>query len=179
MGTVALVRVGNLTVVDPTTRPAFNLLKPDLTYVYTKRLPDPLARAARAAGASQYEQSERVFYSTDPENRLVFPRGLTERVRDKLRKNGYGVTYSAESVKSQYDPPVDWNVPDWERVTSQFEFREGNREMLEIMLKEDYGRIDCTTGYGKTWTMGAYSLLLPRARIFVVAKAAQTVAERS
>lgn len=100
------------------------------------------------------------------------PFGFWKLVRSALVEAGYVVKfkdlYPADPKKFE----VNWNN------IKNYELRVGQKEFINKILKNRCGRIDCPTGFGKSFMIGIIAALLPRARIDVVTTRISVLAER-
>jgi superfamily II DNA or RNA helicase len=62
----------------------------------------------------------------------------------------------------------------WERLKDN-DWRWRQREILEIMLQEDFGRFGCPPGYGKSWLVGQFCKLVPKAKIDITTTSADVI----
>lgn len=103
------------------------------------------------------------------ENVLSIPSGFWYRLHQFLKKRN--VPHNFQYIKiSQMKP--DKFQPDWEKLNREFQFREGQKECLELLDRIDRGVVNAATGWGKTEVITMIASLYPKARIFVVARQA-------
>lgn len=92
--------------------------------------------------------------------------GFWDVVYKTLIDMGYKVEYvdsrPAKEMSGIYTPV-------WENI-SHIDLRSGQREFLEAMVANQFGRFDCGTGFGKSFLISLIAMIWPRARISVVTK---------
>jgi hypothetical protein len=80
----------------------------------------------------------------------------------------------SRDLKPPQDPSIF--VPQWDRV-KDFKFRYRQREILEELLKRNYGRIDAPVGAGKSTLMRLIPRLLPRAKIAIATMSVDVITD--
>ncbi len=169
---VRLYKSGNMFFLDPTTDEIFELLRPLLTFETKMRHHGWQAAQRKRSGLSVEERKQHAMFELDQYQRFVAMFGYWKLVRDALRAAGY-------QVICKDTRPIDPKKlkPYWENL-DDIQFRDNQKEMLDILLKHPCGRIDCAPGFGKTFSIGCFARLLPRARIDIVSKRASVIRDR-
>jgi len=157
-------RKGLLLTTDTTNRAARRLIESSLCYdreVYLR------GKEAKRAGRSvvieevacfDYAQDETGVY---PEM-LCCAAGWIPKLRSVLTHAGFGV----KVINRTPHKNPDIFVPRWDRLKG-ITLRWRQDEVINTILKYDYARVDCPTGYGKSWMIAAICQLLPQARIHI------------
>lgn len=103
------------------------------------------------------------------DNTFSIPSGFWYRLHQFLKKRN--IPHKFNYVKLN-QVKVEQLTPDWGKVEREFQFREGQKECLELVDRLDRGIINAATGWGKTEVISMICALYPKARIFVVARQA-------
>jgi superfamily II DNA or RNA helicase len=170
---IDILRTGSLIALDPTTPRVHDLIAPQLTYTTKKFLRGRELFAARKARRSAVVEETYQCYDEDRRGRLTTNYGFLDRIRGTLEKEGYRVRF--KDLWPHPNPGV--LVPRWERVLDDpdIRLRYGQKKILKITEAYDRARIDCPTGYGKSYAIGLICLLYPKARIDVLADAVAVI----
>jgi len=83
--------------------------------------------------------------------------GYYQRIKTALDDLGIASTYEDRTKRREF-------TPNWAGL-KDFSFRYRQEECLRLITESPYGRIQCPTGYGKTFLLLALCLLYPKARI--------------
>lgn len=172
--TVVLIRKLMLTSVDITDLPyrVCDELQECLSYQKVDYLRGREAVLAVKQGRSRmvFETRHCFSFATGEDGReyLTFLRGFMPRVSQFLKARGYrvlveeyGTTLSQEAKKRL--------TPNWDNLFRfDIKFRPRQDELLALMASREFGRIDCPTGYGKSFMIGCNALIYPQAKIDVV-----------
>lgn len=156
---VRCVRRGPLLVIQDVSPGVLRLVQDQLTYNYLKY--DRQCRPPRMRAIP----TECFSVIDDPDG--LVPRqihaaaGYYARLRDAFRRAGYRV-FIKDGTPAPAHPEA--YVPQWDALQG-LELRPGQGEILEKMAAALGGRICCATGWGKSWLLGAFCRLFPRARI--------------
>lgn len=79
------------------------------------------------------------------------------------------------SVVRERDHRIAENTrADWSRIDAS-EFRNGQQPILEAMVEADRGRLVLAPAVGKSWFIGCYARLMPKARILVSTKSKEVL----
>lgn len=155
---------GSLLVVETLTPQLRGILEQTLTYNHLEFLRGQ--RAAEIGKSMLVHQVPCYRYQTDPHGVLptvmVTASGYLKLLAKTLREQGFRPVLKDVTPRDR-----DWVFePDWSRV-ADVNFRWMQREVLELMIKSQGGRICCPTGYGKSFLIRNLAKLLPKARIDV------------
>ena len=107
--------------------------------------------------------------ATNPQ-KLITNYGYYPRVKNELLGLGYRVAF--KDLTPHPNPSVF--EPLWSR-TKNVAWRHKQKETIEAILSNPYGRIDCPTGYGKSFIIQQIARLLPKATIHVTTKGAKVI----
>jgi len=170
---VVIYKSGNFLLVQPTTDVIFSILKPALSF-------DELVTAHSWADKRQCEIDgvpyTRVVTHTlleiDHKERVVAPFGFWKLVKQTLTKAGYDVRFKDLTPQNPENFKVYW------KNISQYKLRVGQKEFIKKVLNSRCGRIDCPTGFGKSFMIGIIAALLPKARIDIVTTRLSVLRER-
>lgn len=141
--------------------------------VYQRKMPKKgLARVlAGKDGTSQYEQ-ETFNMASEMPRQIVLPLGFRYRIDQLLRAAGYTTEFVRLKAERPFPPKEGWQIPNWDCLRSRFDsFRYRQEEMLTAITKWPFGKIDFTTGGGKTTMMKYLPCLYPLARFVITAEA--------
>lgn len=162
--TVTIARDGNLIAVTPIKAAVCKPLEKALTYTQIKHI----------RGKEAWESGKRIDfvrtacfrYKPDgAPKRLITNFGFLPRIRDVLTKRGFAI----KIVDHRPNQRADVFKPQWDRL-GNVTWRYMQKETLQAILSVECGRIDCPTGYGKSFLITQLARLLPQARIDVVVK---------
>lgn len=170
--TITLRKHGNFLVVDPTDDVIFQLLKPALSFEERKKHEGLNAKYRKQQGQSVWETIEHTLFELDHKERIATMYGFWKLLRDTLSKAGYDVKFKDHTKvnKSKFTPV-------WNNI-QQYELREGQPEFIQKVLNNRCGRIDCPTGFGKSFMLGIIASLFPTARIDIVTTKLAVLKER-
>lgn len=170
--TVVLQKHGNMMVVNPTDDEIFSLLKPVLSFTEKVQYRAQELKERKMQGLGAYEQVEHTLLEIDFKERIATMFGFWKLVRDTLKRAGYTVKF-----KDLTPDKGDKFKPVWKNI-AQYDLREGQPEFVKKILTNRCGRIDCPTGFGKSFMIGIIAALLPKARIDVVTTKLSVLRER-
>ncbi len=156
-------RKGSRLVIKRVSRRIRCIVENQLTYNYVVQL---RGRAARAAGrVVEVIPTECFELVIDEDNvqppQLITAAGYYPKLRAALEDHGYKVLFTDNTstrVKAQEAM--------WDRI-GNIELRWKQDEVLRQIINNPCGRIQCPTGYGKSWLIAALCRIYPRARIDV------------
>jgi superfamily II DNA or RNA helicase len=167
-----------------------DLLTPHMSY-QEKRFAQGYERKLRRRNHEKiFDIIEWECFVRDHKGRLAFPIGFRAKVTELLRKAGHELVVKWVSKKEHaaHQQRLKHNYkPYWERIealendtdtANPFEFRFGQREVLEVMTRFDCGRINCPTGWGKGTIIMLLCLLYPHAKIDIVTKNIAVIKQR-
>lgn len=173
---VRLLRAGNRLVVEPTTRRIAQLLIPELSFVEKVFLHGKELLRAKIAGLPRVFNRTWECYGRDAKGRIGTSFGFASCIQRKLEAHGYPV----EIINSKADrrrEAAGIYEPQWHRIEG-YKLRPRQREALENIAKYPNGRISCPPGWGKTFLIMLLARLFPKAKIAIVAKGKDVVANR-
>lgn len=101
---------------------------------------------------------------------LVCPAGWLDKLRRVLKEHGFRVRV----IDRRPHPEPGIFEPQWDRLKG-IQLRWKQEEVIRELLKHEYGRVDCPTGWGKSWVIAAIARLLPKARIHITTHSADVV----
>jgi superfamily II DNA or RNA helicase len=116
-------------------------------------------------------------YTRDNRGRIATSFGFYRRVRGLLRKMGY--TPELKDLRPHPNPEIF--EPYLDRAfgpNSPYEFRHGQKDAVLKVLSAKNGRIDCPTGWGKSFVIGVLATMLPKAKIHVISKRVAVLRDR-
>lgn len=93
---------------------------------------------------------------------LITTAGWIGKLRQRLKRAGFEV----KVINRTPHPKPEIFVPQWDRLRN-IELRWKQDQVINTVLKYDYARVDCPTGYGKSWMIAAICQLLPKARFHI------------
>lgn len=173
---VLLIKTGNFLLVDSHDKNVIRIVGDALSYehvTFVSSAQRKYIQRTEGRSVAPVATETRPVYSLDHEGRVACMFGYYKRVHDVLTKNGYVVKAMS------HDKKTDVFKPDWENLASfNFDFRPGQMELLQRIADRRCGRIDCATGYGKSFIIAAICALFPNAKIDIVCKAVAVVRER-
>jgi len=161
---VTMRKVDNALLVTPVDDALMAKLAPKLSYEERRNL---VGYKARQAGRKLDFVTHRLFDRSPTSCLTMF--GLWDIVWQLLRDEGYAVNFEDHTAYAQ-----DRRVPDWNNLAG-LTFRTGQREFLEAVTRNTYGRFDCPTAFGKSFMIRAIAQLYPRARIDVVSRSVPVI----
>jgi superfamily II DNA or RNA helicase len=164
-----LCKYHNALIISPLDVKLLEILEAKLTYVERKM---HMGWAARNRESPVELITHRLYELPPSKTSCVTHYGLWQDVYEALKKEGYVLTF-----QDQTEYRSELLVPDWNGV-ADMQFRPGQREFLEAIAKNVYGRFDCATGFGKSFMIEAIAKLYPRARIDVVSKSVPVIRDR-
>lgn len=145
-------------------------LEKALTYSRKVFLRGRALSEAKSHGLPAIEFHPMPCYYYDSSQEMIFTRGFLPRVKQLLKLNNYTV-----KVHWERDRPPKME-PDWDNLFAHFQnFRYRQQEVLLKLIASDCGRIDCATGYGKTFLIICMALLFPGKKIDVVCHSAAVI----
>ena len=159
---IKILRDGNLLCVWQPGDRAKTILEQALSYDKIRTLH---GYEKAVAGTAIETLPTECFYYRD--GSLFTNYGYRQLISKLLLANGYEIVYS--DVRPHPDPSVF--APCWDRL-SDVVFRHGQRAVLEAMVANEYGRILCPTGWGKSFLIGLLGVLWPKAKIDITTKSA-------
>lgn len=170
---VKLIKRYNFLIVETDDLQAKQLVSRAL--VYYKRVKHEgkkkFERAKQGLPAEEWQRRQE--FHIDEWGRVCTAFGYWQHVAAALKAAGYAV----ESKDT--DELRDCHQPDWENLDSfNFSFRSTQQQLLEAVVRRKCGRIDCATGYGKSFIITAICALYPKAKIDIVCKSVAVVRER-
>jgi superfamily II DNA or RNA helicase len=163
---VTILRSHNRIAVDPTTDAVYDLLAPALTYTERIFLHGKELYRARENRLPEVIDQEWECFDEDHKKRLTTFHGYCSRIVKVLKAAGYVVDYKLLTPH----PRPEAFEPNWKRVFALAKLRHKQDDFLVKVLTYDCGRIDCPTGWGKTFAMGLAAAMLTNARIDVVTR---------
>lgn len=161
---VTLRKFGNLLTVSPIDKTLGGILENLLSY---NRVVQLRGKEARFAASRIRLEPVRCFRyrgggDTGRPLKMDFCAGWQQKVEEALRAAGYDVlVLVADQPKNSQK-----FEPRWDRV-SDMEFRYKQQYVLEQMAANEYGRIDCPPGWGKSFCIKAACDLFPKARFAI------------
>lgn len=183
---VTLLRGGNWMVIDPTTPQIHDLIAPQLTFFEKEFLRGRERTLAIKNELPTVNIIPRQVFATDGKGRLSCPYGYAARVRRTLRQNGYEVaTRNLDLEKpGEQERRAQVFVPRWDRlqtgrpVTFRHRQDEGVAKIISAVLRSEPGKVDCPTGWGKSYTVGIIARVLPKLKILFVTKSVTVLRTR-
>jgi superfamily II DNA or RNA helicase len=170
---VRLIKRYNFLIVDTHDLVVKEIVKRALTY--DKLIPHRGLSAAKRErqGLSTIEVQPRAQFAIDRYDRIVTAFGYWRTLLAALRSASIAVeVVDTDESKPNYQP-------DWANLDSfDFSFRSTQQELLETVIRRKCGRIDCATGYGKSFVITALCALYPNATFDIVCKSVAVVRER-
>ena len=133
---------------------------------------EKIRRAAmgRKGKIPKYRTEDRTVMERDPQDpsRLCFLPGFWPRVKEHLEARGaqYELIDKRDPTKK---PPLDPKA--FEGLT----FRTNQDVAIALLATADYGIIDCSVGFGKTWLIAVLCKALPTLRIVVATSSVSVV----
>lgn len=170
---VRILRGGNVIVFDSTDAALKDYLHNHLVYTERVFLHGPELYRARKAGRSPIHFQEWRCYELDHKGRVATAYGYLDRLRETLHQDG--VETRVEVVEGHPRPEVF--EPRWENLEG-YALRPGQKEVLELMVRHDLGRIECPPGWGKTTVIGMACRIFYRARIAVATSRVEVLQQR-
>lgn len=160
---VTLIRSGNVIAIHPAVPELCAELEQILTYTYVQQL---RGFEARRQGRKFDFIKVKCYQYMPPDERVNFVTsfGYFEKISTVLQKLGY--TWTMQNVSTV--PEKVW-TPDWSAV-EDVNFRWRQKELIETILSKPHGRIDCPTGYGKSFVVRILAKILPTAIIHITTK---------
>jgi len=155
---------GNLIAVTPINETVCRPLEKALTYTQIKHI----------RGKEAYETGKRIqfvrtaCYRYKPDanpTRLITNFGFMPRLVEVLKKYKYKVRV----VDHRPNKRQHVFVPQWDRL-GKVAWRHRQQETIQAILDNPCGRIDCPTGYGKSFIIVQLARILPKANIDVVVR---------
>lgn len=144
----------------PTPESVVSLLSPLLTYVEKKQTQEQRRGGRELVTKTATKQ----LFSFDFRNRMVTFFGAYERVKHTLLAMGHKVEFV--DLSPEEDPSIF--QPRWDLLLSRkIELRPSQERFLLEMLSNRCGRFLCPTGWGKSFSIFALCVLLPKAKILV------------
>jgi superfamily II DNA or RNA helicase len=159
---IKLLRDGNTLCVWRPGDAARRLLEQALSYDRVQSLHG--RRRAEVGAPVEILPTECFAYS---QGSLLTNYGYRQMLLQLLEQQGYEVVY--RDLRPHPRPEV--YVPQWDRI-SHFKLRYKQREVLQAIVDNDCGRIDCPTGWGKSFLVALLGLLWPLAKIDITTKSA-------
>lgn len=175
---VTVLRCDNRIVFDPTTPALRDLLEPEMTYEETIFFRGKELYDRQRLGLGRCDTVVWQCHCDDHKGRLTAALGFFERLISKLEAHGWTVDYRW-ATKAGFEQAEARNAsvyrPRWDRIEafiaeSGFQYRHKQEKALQLLAEEEYGRIDCPTGWGKGTIIVLGSILFPLAKIGVVSK---------
>lgn len=102
--------------------------------------------------------------------RLLMTAGWLDKVQQALRDAGL---HTRVIVKQPHPRPEVFQ-PQWDRLRG-IELRWKQDEVLSTLMQHEFGRIECPTGYGKSWMIAALCQILPKARFHITTHAKDVI----
>lgn len=170
---VKIIKRHNFLIFETDDLLAIQLVQRTLTY--EKKIDHHGFDAAKRErqGLSRFEMEVRKEFAIDEWGRTCTAFGYWQLVSAALKSAGYVV-----EVRDT-DKPRDCYRADWSNLDSfNFSFRSTQRQLLEAVVRRKCGRIDCATGYGKSFVITALCALYPEAKFDIVCKSVAVVRER-
>lgn len=141
-----------------------------LTYQKKRFLQGREAQEAKRNGLPPVEFNATPCYYYDRTHEMVFVRGFLPTIRRLLKLNGFKLESTWERNKPKFI------APDWDNLFATFtDFRYRQKDVLLKMVASECGRIDCATGYGKSFLIICMALLYPGRKIDVVCHSAAVI----
>jgi superfamily II DNA or RNA helicase len=169
--TVTLLKSGNRLVINPTTPRILAILAPHLSFTEKRRL---YGKDEKLAGR-KIEFIDWDLYTLDHRKRIATSFGFHKCIRVALERRGYRTRL--RDLSPHPNPKVF--QPAWSRlVDGPFDLRHGQEDFLVKVLSHRCGRVDCPTGYGKSFLIGVLATLLPKAKIDVISRRVPVLCER-
>jgi len=166
---IPIIKTGNFLLVDTLEEPLLTEIKQVLTYERTT-----YDRTKKGTGMSPMIVDQVPVWEVDRDGKVATMFGYYNLIRKKIMELGREV----KPIDHSHEPS-DRYTPDWENLESYgFEFRPSQKELLQKIATSRCGRVDCATGYGKSFVIGAICALFPKATIDIVCKSVSVVRER-
>lgn len=165
---VTLIKSANFLIVHPNGSYGTKLIKDLAPYLQYQAMQK---QSGRRWDKPQYVIKR--VYDVDSHGRLCTGWGYARLVRKVLREFGCEVEFRDETIikdRSVYKPDLS--------VLDEYTYRGNQRELLERLSNWSCGLIDCSTGYGKSFVIGAMCRLFPKARIHIVTRSLQVLKSR-
>ena len=163
---ITLRKIGNALLITPVDDLVMSRLAPKLTYDEPRRIPGYRTEP----GPKMEFVPHRLFDRQNSSCLTMF--GLWDVVHKCLVESGYRVLFEDKTPYNVKNLQYDWNN------VANLNFRHGQREFLEAVTKNVYGRFDCSTAFGKSFMIKAIAQLYPDARIDVVSRSVPVVYDR-
>lgn len=170
---VTVLRSGNDIVLDPASKSLEAVIGPQLTYVEKRFLRGKEYYEARRADLPTVNEVAWECYQLDHRGRIATAFGFLPRIRRILKKKGVGV--AVRDLRPHPRPEVF--EPHWDRIKGE-KLRYKQREILELIAAKECGRVDCPTGFGKSFIIGCAARIFPRAKIAVVTRSVEVMEQR-
>lgn len=162
---VIIARDGNLIAITPITKRVCEPIEKALTYQQVRHI----------RGKEAFDTGKRIEfintacyrYKPDEKSpaRMVTNFGYLHKIKAALKKTNISV----KLVNHRPHPRPHVFEPQWARI-GEIQWRHKQKETIKAILANENGRIDCPTGYGKSFIIVQLARLLPHARIDVVVK---------
>lgn len=110
-------------------------------------------------------EQHRLWYRDDTSQSFNCPLGFLNRLWDLTVKCGY----TPVLIDQTPEDPEKWK-PDWDHLASRMSLRELQQPALEATLEQYSSILEAAPGFGKSYMIAAYGLLLRKLRIAVVTK---------
>lgn len=174
--TITLIRDGTLVGLDPTTPEILALLAPHLTYTLKTFLRGRDKFLAQREHRPTIRFEDMACYNEDYKGRLVTQYGFADKLVGLLEAAGYRVKHRNLTVP----PRPEAYLPRWERILDdpKIRLRYKQKALLRLLVDHENGRIDCPTGFGKSFCMALAAILLPKARIDVLTRRVPVLCDR-
>lgn len=104
------------------------------------------------------------MFDYDAKGRMVLCAGYRSRVMQLLQENGFSIEffdYSPTRIRP------NCYKPNWANLKQRFKFRPLQEDCIREMSVSDMGVVDCSMGFGKSFTIAALCLLYPDAKFAV------------
>jgi superfamily II DNA or RNA helicase len=171
---VKITRRGPRLAIHDLTPEIQALLHPELSYSYVRQIRGAEYRRRRISAETLPVECYKVVTDKDgfAKPQMITTAGWLNKINTKLREAGYRVFYKDNTPPSPGGPNV--YKPLWQRLNG-VTFKWKQEEVLRLITQNPYGRIECPTGYGKSFLIKCLATILPYARFTVTTHSADVI----
>jgi superfamily II DNA or RNA helicase len=156
-----LQRAHNTLALYPVPPGSRDAIEEALTYECIETLRGEDAAMARSLKLPITRVEERACYEYDRMGRLCFPIGYQELVEKILKRGRHRVRH--KDLRPHPRPEIF--EPHFDYIYENFRLRHKQEELLYVLATNERARIDCPTGFGKSFMIGLAALMWPHAKI--------------